>query len=180
MVQYWSCLWTSVHSFGLGSVVSLPLMDWFSLMGLSHCRTGHMAWQVEQTWISYHPQTWEKHPRSPLQDQVHTLVHRTLGEQGFPDMTIAPLSPQKLRVGSPVLVDQFKGLRRQASWKTLSSQLPWLSTCQWEEKTILEGLESRTGSPITVPLGPGRAKYPRCSQGLWSLLCFLVGYRQNE
>ena len=79
--------------------------------------------------LNFIPQTQGKHPRGRPSDQVYTLVHRTLGEQGLPDMTLAPLGPPELRVGSPVLEAYFKSLRKEALQKTLSSQLPWLFTC---------------------------------------------------
>ena len=79
--------------------------------------------------MDFLPQTQGKHPRRCPSDQVYTLVHRTLGEQGLPDRTLAPLGPPELRVGSPVLVAHFKSLRKEALQKTLSSQLLWLFTC---------------------------------------------------
>lgn len=40
--------------------------------------------------LDFTPQTQGKHPRGPPSDQVYTLVYRTLGEQGLPDVTLAP------------------------------------------------------------------------------------------
>ena len=69
-------------------------------------------WQVEEGWIS------DLKPRENTPVVLHltkcTLVHRTLGEQGLLDMTLAPLGLPKLRVGSLVLVAHFKSLRREA------------------------------------------------------------------